>query len=65
MNSRFPSIQSIQVIPAPRELAPEILTWKGVSVFARLTDAHGDFWVGREEWESMGLKALRERTMFL
>lgn len=64
MNSRFPSIQSIQVIPAPREIDPSWLVWKGISVFARLETA-ADFWVGREEWDMVGMRALRERTMFL
>lgn len=67
MASRYPAIQAIQVIPPPRELDARVLVWKGISVLARLESLGGDDafgWVSKDEWEVLGMRALRERTLF-
>ncbi|KAL7414542.1 hypothetical protein BDY24DRAFT_361005 [Mrakia frigida] len=64
LNSRIPSLQTVEIIPSPREIDPRLLVWKGVSVLARLESVN-EFWVGRQEWERLGLRALREKSLFL
>jgi actin-related protein 8 len=54
----------VGVVPAPREVDPRVLVWKGVSVFARLESVH-ETWVAREEWEQAGMRAVKDRSLFL
>lgn len=55
---------AVGVVPPPREVDPRLLVWKGVSVFARLESVH-ETWVSREEWATAGMRALKDRTLFL
>lgn len=51
----FPLIhgmEKVQVIPAPKEIDPRLLTWKGCSVLAKL-DAVGDMWIQASDWVSV------------
>lgn len=42
----------VVVIPAPKEIDPRVLAWKGVSVLAKL-DSLGDLWIQQADWVSI------------
>lgn len=49
------------VSPAPRELDPRVLAWKGMAVLARL-DSVQEMWIRRNDWDKLGWRALKEKT---
>lgn len=55
----------VTVIPPPRDMDPQVMAWKGMSVFARLEAASGELCLKREDWMLFGWRALREKTLFL
>ncbi|KAG2234968.1 hypothetical protein INT48_005122 [Thamnidium elegans] len=57
-------IDRVEVLPAPRELDPEVLVWKGASVMAKL-DIAKDMWIGAKEWDQVGARLLRERALLI
>jgi len=42
---------AVGVIPAPKEIDPRVLCWKGVAVLAKL-ETVGDLWVQQADWVS-------------
>ncbi|KAI8079084.1 uncharacterized protein B0P05DRAFT_470427 [Gilbertella persicaria] len=58
------NVDRVEVVPAPRELDPEVLVWKGASVMVKL-DSAKDMWIGHTEWEDMGSRCLRERALLM
>ncbi|KAK4519550.1 uncharacterized protein ATC70_009786 [Mucor velutinosus] len=58
------NIDRVEVVPAPRELDPEVLVWKGASVMAKL-DSAKDMWIADDEWEQVGARCLRERALLM
>ncbi|BGP17439.1 hypothetical protein JCM10213_003278 [Rhodosporidiobolus nylandii] len=62
--ARAPFLAGIpSYVPCPREIEPENLAWKGISALAKL-DCSNDLWVRREEWEMLGMRAVRERGFY-
>ncbi|KAI7864747.1 hypothetical protein BDF14DRAFT_1831607 [Spinellus fusiger] len=57
------SIEHVEVLPAPRELDSRLLVWKGASVLSKL-DIAKELWIGREEWDQVGARCLKDRTLF-
>ncbi|KAI9028212.1 hypothetical protein CLU79DRAFT_832623 [Phycomyces nitens] len=57
------SIEKVEVLPAPRELDPRLLVWKGASVLSKLEIAK-EMWIGLEEWDQVGARCLKDRTLF-
>ncbi|GAA5877654.1 hypothetical protein JCM3774_005372 [Rhodotorula dairenensis] len=49
--------------PCPREIEPEHLAWKGIAALGKL-DCANELWVCKEEWETLGMRALRERAFY-
>lgn len=50
--------------PPPRDLDPQVIAWKGGSVFGRLS-AHGnDSWVSKYEYDVLGSRLLNNKCMF-
>ncbi|KAJ9649553.1 actin-like protein arp8 [Coniosporium apollinis] len=49
----------------PRELDPQVVVWKGASVFGKLSGSGNDSWIGREEWDFFGSRVLMQRCQFL
>jgi actin-related protein 8 len=64
MIARSSGIEDVDVLPAPRELDPEILVWKGASVLCKLEIAK-DMWIGEPEWMESGLRLIRDRSLLL
>ncbi|KAI5475415.1 actin-related protein 8 [Pseudohyphozyma bogoriensis] len=61
---RVPSLAGqMAIVPPPREIDPRILAWKGISVLSKL-DSSIDLWVRREDWEALGMRAVKERAFF-
>ena len=55
----------VTVIPPPRDMDPQVMAWKGMSVFARLEAASSELCLRRQDWFLFGWRALREKTLFL
>ncbi|EMR10621.1 hypothetical protein PNEG_01324 [Pneumocystis murina B123] len=53
---------TIQFLSPPRDMDPQILTWKGASVFSQLKISQ-DFWIKQKEWDLLGLRCLQYRSL--
>ncbi|KAI8148388.1 hypothetical protein BJV82DRAFT_591965 [Fennellomyces sp. T-0311] len=62
--ARSSAIERVEVLPAPRELDPRLLMWKGGSVLSKL-DIAKEMWIGQEEWDLVGARCLRDRALFV
>ena len=56
--------KDILIVNAPRELDPQVLVWKGGSVFGRLSGTN-DSWIGRTEYDRLGARVLPYKCMWL
>ncbi|GAA6010789.1 hypothetical protein JCM10207_005843 [Rhodosporidiobolus poonsookiae] len=54
----------VAYVPCPRDVEPEHLAWKGIASLARLEGVANELWVRREEWERVGMRAVRERGFY-
>jgi len=57
-------IDSVEILPAPRELDPRLLVWKGAYVLSKL-ESTNDMWIGQKEWNEVGVRCLRDRMLFV
>lgn len=48
----------------PRELDQQLVTWKGGSVFGRLSSSGNDGWIYTREYELLGAKLLAQKCMW-
>ena len=55
--------KDILIGTAPRELDPQVLVWKGGSVFGRLRGTN-DSWIGRVEYDRLGARVLPYKCMW-
>ncbi|PGH16638.1 hypothetical protein AJ80_05140 [Polytolypa hystricis UAMH7299] len=53
----------VMVGTPPRELDPQVVVWKGASVFAKL-DATNDSWIGRLEYDRLGSRVMTYKCMW-
>jgi len=60
---RAPVVKECAYVPCPKEIEPENLAWKGVGALGRLEGAQ-EMWIRREEWEALGMRAVRERAFY-
>ncbi|KAK4693561.1 hypothetical protein P7C70_g8899, partial [Phenoliferia sp. Uapishka_3] len=64
LSARVPSLYGqMAIVPPPREIDPRILAWKGISVLSKL-DGAADLWIRKEDWEALGMRALKERAFY-
>lgn len=56
------TLEQVSVLPAPREMDPRDLCWKGASVAGRL-EAIKECWITREEWEAYGTDLFLDRAL--
>lgn len=49
----------------PRDLDPQVLVWKGGSVFGKLSTSGNDSWVSQKEYDMLGSRLLMNKCMFL
>ncbi len=57
-------LETVQVLPPPKDMDPATMSWKGGAVVARLEGTR-DAWVGRKEWLHCGLESIKDRSMFM
>ncbi|KAF9934530.1 actin-like protein arp8 [Linnemannia zychae] len=58
------TVEKVEVLPAPREMDPRLLVWKGGSVLGKL-DSSRELWIKPLEWELLGRKVLRDKALFV
>ncbi|CAK7901559.1 actin-like protein Arp8p [[Candida] anglica] len=54
---------SVNVLPPPREFDPEVLTWKGGSVYARLK-VISEMWITENDWDLLESRCLYYKSLF-
>ncbi|WEW59102.1 actin-like protein arp8 [Emydomyces testavorans] len=54
---------SVLVGAPPRELDPQVVVWKGASVYAKL-DSTNDSWIGRLEYDRLGSRIMTYKCMW-
>lgn len=55
--------KEVLIGPPPRELDPQVLVWKGGSVFGKLRGTN-DSWIGGVEYDRLGARVLKYKLMF-
>lgn len=55
--------KEILVGPPPRELDPQVLVWKGGSVFGKMRGTN-DSWIGQLEFDRLGVRILNQKCMW-
>ncbi|KAF2731363.1 actin-like ATPase domain-containing protein [Polyplosphaeria fusca] len=56
--------KEILVGPPPREFDPQVVIWKGGSVFGRLSSSGNDSWISKAEYDILGSRLLSNKCMF-
>lgn len=56
--------KEILVGPPPREFDPQVVIWKGGSVFGRLSSSGNDSWISKAEYDTLGSRLLSNKCMF-
>lgn len=56
--------KEILVGPPPREFDPQVVAWKGGSVFGRLSNHGNDSWISKFEYDMLGARLLNNKCMF-
>jgi actin-related protein 8 len=56
--------KEILVGPPPREFDPQVVAWKGGSVFGRLSSHGNDSWISKYEYDLLGSRLLNNKCMF-
>ena len=56
--------KDIQVGARPRDLDPQVVVWKGASVFGRIPSTD-DLWIGRLEYDRLGSRVLNNKVNWI
>ncbi|CBX99991.1 similar to chromatin remodeling complex subunit (Arp8) [Plenodomus lingam JN3] len=56
--------KEILVGPPPRDFDPQVVAWKGGSVFGRLSSHGNDSWISKAEYDILGARLLNNKCMF-
>lgn len=56
--------KEILVGPPPRDFDPQVVAWKGGSVFGRLSSHGNDSWISKYEYDMLGSRLLNNKCMF-
>ncbi|CAO3659418.1 unnamed protein product [Umbelopsis ramanniana] len=62
--ARKHGVDKVEILPAPRELDPRLLVWKGAYVLSKL-ESTNEMWIGQDEWNEVGVRCLRDRMLFV
>jgi len=54
------NMDKVQIIPPPKDVNKQVLTWKGASVLGRM-EGVTDMWVTGADWNTFGMRAVKER----
>jgi len=55
---------NVMVAPPPRELDPQVIVWKGSSVFGKLKSTN-DSWIRAADYDILGSRLLAYRCLWL
>lgn len=58
------NLGEISIMPAPREMDPQLLTWKGGVVFSKLKICN-EVWLTPSDWEMFGSRGLQYKAHFI
>lgn len=56
--------KEILIGPPPRDMDPQVLVWKGGSVFGKLSSSGNDSWISRAEYDMLGSRLFVNKCMF-
>ena len=56
--------KEIMIGTPPRDLDPQVVGWKGASVFGKLTGTN-DSWIGQLEYDRLGSRLLAYKCMWV
>ncbi|KAG6329925.1 hypothetical protein ID866_9164, partial [Astraeus odoratus] len=59
-----PSMEKVQIIPSPKDVDPRVLAWKGAAVLGKM-DSVTDLWLTQADWDTLGMRGLKERCFYL
>ncbi|TFK29712.1 nucleus protein [Coprinopsis marcescibilis] len=59
-----PNMEKVQIIPPPKDVDPRVLAWKGAAVLAKM-ESVSELWVTASDWDTFGMRALKERCYYL
>lgn len=54
---------TVNVLPPPREFDPEMITWKGGSVYGRLKVVN-EMWISDKDWDVLETRSLYYKSLF-
>ncbi|EGW34664.1 actin-related protein [Spathaspora passalidarum NRRL Y-27907] len=57
------TLMPVNVLPPPREFDPEMLTWKGGSVYGRLKVVN-EMWITQKDWDLLESRCLYYKSIF-
>lgn len=57
-----PAWSAIAILPAPRDMQPEMLCWKGMSIFSRIRIAT-EYWISSAEYDLLGSRTLQQKSL--
>lgn len=55
---------NVMVAPPPRELDPQVIVWKGSSVFGKLKSTN-DSWIRAADYDILGSRLLAHKCLWL
>ena len=58
------SAKDVQVGVKPRDLDPQVVAWKGASVFGRIPSTD-DLWIGKIEYDRLGARVLNNKVNWI
>lgn len=62
--ARPTNAKDVQVGAKPRDLDPQVVAWKGASVFGRIPSTD-DLWIGRIEYDRLGARVLNNKVNWI
>lgn len=58
-----PTPGDVAIMPVPREIDPQLISWKGGAVFAKLKVVN-EVWISPADWELFGSRTLQYKALF-
>ena len=62
IRSLRPGWSNVTIVPAPRDLQPEMLCWKGMTIFSRIKIA-SELWISAKEYDLLGCRSLQQKSL--
>ncbi|TFK51830.1 actin-related protein [Heliocybe sulcata] len=59
-----PNMEKVQIIPPPKDIDPQVLQWKGAAVLGKM-EGVADLWLTPKDWDTLGMRGLKERCFYL